>query len=209
MVSFVLLSSFSRLKGSWLCGNSQLRTLPLSLGPVAALSFDSPNLSGTATAGYGSPTLFDSPTPSPTPTPPPPASNERTEALHTVTFTCIGATRAQSYQKTLLKARDLMDQKEVVLVRLTPEPNNPRDKRATAFQCNVEDTWHTVGCVVRELLEEVHQVMQANLITAVTFKWIKFIFSRWPNSTPGFYAGVEVTRKGQWSSHAVVCASII
>ncbi len=85
---------------------------PSSCG--SPLSFDSPNLSGAATAGYMSPTLFDSPTPSPTLTPPPPASNDRTEALHTVTFKCIRATRAQSYQETLLKARDLMDQKEVV-----------------------------------------------------------------------------------------------
>ncbi len=135
-----------------------------------------------------SPTLFDSPTRLPTRLPP--ASNimDKTEAVHTVTFKCIGAARAQSYQDMLLRVRDLM---EAVLVQLKPEPNNPRDKRAIAFQCNIEDKWHTVGYVIRELLEEVHQVIQANLITEVKFKWIKFIFSRWPNSIHGFYAGID------------------
>ena len=51
---------------------------------------------------------------------------------HTVTFKCIGANKDQNYQIALQRASDIIanGSTEDVPVRLTKEPNNPKDSMA-------------------------------------------------------------------------------
>ena len=37
--------------------------------------------------------------------------------------------------------------------------SNPRDAQAIAFKCQLDGKWKTIGYVVSELLDEVHNVM--------------------------------------------------
>jgi len=67
-------------------------------------------------------------------------SSEVTEC--TITFKCIGATKSG-----LSKARKELSLKQAVSVRLMPEPNNPIDKSAIAFQCYMNGNWMRIGYI--------------------------------------------------------------
>ena len=41
-------------------------------------------------------------------------------------------------------------------VAIVHEPSNPRDSKALAFVCTLEDKKHTIGYIIREVLDEVH-----------------------------------------------------
>ena len=119
------------------------------------------------------------------------------ESMDTVTFKCIGASREVHSQEALASAKQKMDKGEAVTVRILPEPNNPYDSNAIAFQCKVDDNWVTIGYIVKEVLQHVHAAIQSKSIISVEFKWIKYIVM-WSRSGPGFYAGINITRKGDW-----------
>jgi hypothetical protein len=51
-----------------------------------------------------------------------------------------------------------------VPVELFPEPHNPYDSRAIAFKAFVHDDWHTIGYVVCEITEYVHNAIKGNRI---------------------------------------------
>ena len=115
-------------------------------------------------------------------------------------------TRDPNLQETLrLVAFKLKDKKEVV-VQLSPEPTNPVDAHAIAFQCKLNDKLHRIGYVLREALDDVHDAFQRKKIVTVQFEWVKYIihFSR---SGPGWYAGIKVTISGQWPLSVVRCSS--
>ena len=82
-------------------------------------------------------------------------------------------------------------------VKLQPEPNNPIDSKAIAFMCKVENDWERIGYVVQEALDDVHEAINTNKILGVSFQWIKFIVYF---KTPGWYAGIKITRSGEWSN---------
>lgn len=125
---------------------------------------------------------------------------------HIVTFKCIGVTHDHHYQATLQAAADALKNGKDVQVRLTPEPDNPQDKSAVAFECYVLGKWERVGYVVKELLPEVHAALRNGRILSVTFAWIKFLLC-WRRSGPGFYAGIKIRKQGKWSSNVVRHAS--
>ncbi len=125
---------------------------------------------------------------------------------HTVTFKCIGATRDQAWQQSLRAARDALEKGKVIPVRLQPEPNNVRDSKAIAFECCLEGKWSCIGYIVRELLDEVHDVIEKRLIARVEFDWIKYK-SNWTYSGPGYFAGISITKIGFWSDRVVGCQS--
>jgi hypothetical protein len=56
------------------------------------------------------------------------------------------------------KSKDLLPLKIPVSVKLHPEPNNPKDARAIAFKCIVDGQWHRIRYIVREVLDEVHEI---------------------------------------------------
>ena len=125
---------------------------------------------------------------------------------HTITFKCIGTTKSGEYQNILSKAK-----KELSLgvsVRLMPEPDNPIDKAAIACQCYMNGKWMRIGYVIHELTAEVHDALIKNDITKVEFKWIRYMFKGF-SSSPGFYAGINISRRGIWSSIAIAKSSTI
>ena len=70
---------------------------------------------------------------------------------HTITFNCIGTTKSGEYQNILSKAKKELSLNQPVPVRLMPEPNNPMDNKAIAFECCMQGKWMRVGYVIREL----------------------------------------------------------
>lgn len=135
------------------------------------------------------------------------AEGERTlDVTHTVIFKCIGSNRSSSSQSILKAITELSVDAQDVPVMLYPEPENPVDSEAIAFRARVSGKWHTIGYVVREVLPHVHMALQANKITSVKFSWVKHMV-QWSRSSPGYYAGINVTTKSQWPLAVVRSAS--
>ena len=81
--------------------------------------------------------------------------NHESELQSTIVFKCIGATRENSYQVALKKARDLLENGEEVPVVMEHEMDNSWDPNAIAFKCLIDDSYARIGYVVREVAEEV------------------------------------------------------
>ena len=56
--------------------------------------------------------------------------------------------------------------------------------------------------MVREVLDELHAALSENQIFAIKFAWIKYI-TNWPHLGPGYYAGINSSKKGQWIKNIV------
>lgn len=107
----------------------------------------------------------------------------------------------------MCEANTLLRNNEDVPVRLTPEPNNPYDSQAIAFECQLKDKkWRRIGYVVREALEEMHRALNNGDILSVRFGWIKFI-ADWYMSGPGYFAGIKISKRGDWPASVVRCGS--
>ena len=115
---------------------------------------------------------------------------------HKLVFMCIGSKKESSYQRALRTVRDKLLGGTDVPVRLVKEPLNPRDSRAIAFKCKL-NKWHTIGYVVRELTDEVHDAMNRSIIISVKFAWVNYV-TDW-RSGPGFFAGITIEKIGPWS----------
>ena len=122
--------------------------------------------------------------------------DEQAEEVSTVTFKCIGVKHEQSYQDALKIACELMNDGETVPVKLSPEPTNPFDSRAIAFQCQIRGKWISIGYVVKEVCESVLSALASDCIISTEFAWVKFKILR--TTGPGYYAAIDITRKGQW-----------
>ena len=134
-----------------------------------------------------------------------PVANAST-ITHVVTFKCIGASRDKEHQKVLQMAYNARQRGEVVSVKIEPEPSNPYDSKAIAFICMVEGSWKRIGYVVREVVDEVHKAAKQQAIFWVKFAWIKYLV-QWTRCGPGFYAGINIARKGEWSNTCIKSAS--
>lgn len=126
------------------------------------------------------------------------------EIEHRVTFKCIGCTKEQPYQQALIRAAQLRREGTKVEVKVEPEPTNPFDAKAIQVKCKVDGEWKRIGYLVSEVLDEVHKALNTNRIVSVDFEWIKLIVV-W--RTPGWYAGVNITRKGEWSKTVLISQS--
>ena len=124
---------------------------------------------------------------------------------HAITFKCIGAVRDKISQHTLQAVRDRMERGYSVPVKLQPEPDNLWDPKAISFLCNIEDKWTRIGYIVRELADEVQEAITKNQIMSVKFAWVKFM-TKWEH---GMYAGIEITRIGQWSQRVMARRSTV
>ena len=91
---------------------------------------------------------------------------------------------------------------KTVSVELKPEPNNPHDSNAVAFICQPDEgaEWKRIGYVVREAAVEVLSAINTKRILNVKFAWIKFL-PYFKNR--GWYAGIKITRNGEWSQQVV------
>ena len=103
------------------------------------------------------------------------------------------------YQQALEAAyKQLQEGVDVdVDVKLVPEPNNPYDSRAINFQCLVNQSRKTIGYVVRELCDCIHDAIAKHSIVEVRLSSIKYKVIH--TTGPGYYAAVNITRKGEWS----------
>ena len=124
---------------------------------------------------------------------------------HTVTFKCIGAHR-EEYQDTLREARNRLAKGFTVPVRLNPEPHNVKDSKAIAFQCELDGKWIRIGYVIKELLDKVHAALSDKKIVNVRFSWIKYI-TDWRRSGPGYFAGINISKNGDWDPIISQCSS--
>lgn len=134
------------------------------------------------------------------------SSTEQVSPFHTVTFKCIGASRSMESQDALKNVSELLKEGLEVPVNIFCEPSNPFDARAIAFRCLLNEKWITIGYIVREAVEYVHSAIHDNVISDVRFAWVKYLVS-WSCSGPGYYAGIDITIKGQWARAVVQCAS--
>ncbi len=125
---------------------------------------------------------------------------ETTQRCHRLKFKCIGSKKEQRYQDALRSAQDVRRLGHTMPVSLFKEPLNPRDSQAIAFKCQLDGKWKTIGYVVSELLDEVHNVMDSGRIISVEFAWISFI-TDW-RSGPAYFAGIWVEKRGEWSNLA-------
>ena len=78
---------------------------------------------------------------------------------HTIAFKVMGTTKLSGVQHILQKARDFLVNGTVVPVRVLPEPTNPIDKNAIAFQCYLDNKWHKFGYAVKEVTGEIHTAL--------------------------------------------------
>ena len=97
----------------------------------------------------------------------------------------------------------LIQDGQEVPVNIYPEPDNPYDAKTIAFKCWVDDEWHWIGYIIREALDSVHNVIATRSITDIIHLG-KYLIT-WMRSGPGYYAGINITRYGQWSPE--VCRS--
>lgn len=134
------------------------------------------------------------------------SSHSARGATHSITFKCIGATKSQDYQRALRKGRDILRSGQAVPVAIVHEPSNPRDSKALAFVCTLEDKKHTIGYIIREVLDEVHLAISNGSIVSVKVAWIRYI-TDWTRSGPGFFAGINIEIFGRWSANAASHAS--
>lgn len=128
------------------------------------------------------------------------------EKEHTITFKCIGAVHDPHAQNILRRVSQQLDNNNVVPVNIFPEPSNPFDSKAMAFKCWIDEDWHRIGYVVREALDSLHDAVNRHLITNVNFAWAKYLVS-WTKSGPGYFAGVNITKHGEWPAEVRACAS--
>ena len=122
--------------------------------------------------------------------------------VHTVTFKCIGCTRDLTYQSVLKKVSGKLSAKEIIPVNLFPEPDNKNDSRAIAFKCFIDDQWQVIGYVVKEALDDVHSALGSNEIVNIQFAWARYLVT-WTRSGPGYFAGINISKRGRWST--IVC----
>ena len=130
---------------------------------------------------------------------------EEVPVTDTVAFKCIGVTRDNSYQDALKSVNTLLKGGKGASVRVEAEPTNPFDARAVCFKCLFGSEWKVCGYVVKELCDDMNEAMENNNIVSVEFCWVKYKILR--TSGPGYYAAINVTRKGKWSPRVYRFAS--
>ena len=125
-----------------------------------------------------------------------------------MTFKCIGCQHDFHAQETLQSESWLLDDRQVVPVNIFPEEDNSYDSRAIAFKCWLQNEWQRIGYVVKEALNVVHDAREQNVIHDICFKWAKYLVS-WSTSGPGYYAGIDITKHGDWPREVYACASLV
>ncbi len=129
-----------------------------------------------------------------------------TGRTHTIPFKVIGCTKETRYQDVLRRASSLRNAGVAIPVELRIEPGNPVDPNAIAFMCSVDGCFERVGYVVKEARDAVHDALTRNDITLIKLKWVKYV-TDWYRMGPGFFAAVNITKKGVWPTNVVMVKS--
>ena len=110
---------------------------------------------------------------------------------HTVTFKCIGSVHHVMRQVILSEISQELRCGHVVEVTVHPEPENAYNAKAIAFLCHWKNKGQTIGYIVRECLDHVHEMLRQKRLLSVKLSWAKYLVC-WSSSGPGFYAGITV-----------------
>ena len=89
---------------------------------------------------------------------------DSSEVTHSVTFKCIGSTKEQRYQEFLARIAQKRSKGEDVQCKIKPEPTNPVDSQAIAFESEIDGVWQVIGYVVKEALCDVHNALAAKKV---------------------------------------------
>ena len=118
-------------------------------------------------------------------------------------FKCIGAQKERHYQEVLSLANRKIKEGINIPVKIEAEPYNQYDSKAIAFMCKLDDhsDWERIGYVVQEVLDEVHDAITNKKILDVSFDYIKYVVHF---KSPGWYAGIKITRNGEWSQKVLL-----
>ena len=63
-----------------------------------------------------------------------------------------------------------------------------------------------MGYVVKEVLEDVHEAIDKEQKLSVKFNWIKYI-TDWTRSGPGYFAGIRISKNGDWGQKVKMYSS--
>ena len=66
----------------------------------------------------------------------------------------------------------------------------------------IDQKWQVIGYFVQESLDDIHKAHNAGDVLSVEMAWAKYLVC-WSQSGPGFYAAVNITRKGEWHQEVV------
>lgn len=116
---------------------------------------------------------------------------------------CIGSVAAQ---ETLSRMSKILCEGGTVQTKIEPEQDNQYDANAIAFMCRIDDKWNRIGYIVRECLEHVHLALSERRILAVKISWAKYL-TCWSRSGPAFYAGVNISIRGEQHRDAICSQS--
>lgn len=84
-----------------------------------------------------------------------------------------------------------------VNAKIVPETDNAYDKDAISVMLDYGHEWSKIGYIAKELTQFLHPLLKQDLITNVSLKHINF---RTSYLKVGFYATIQITRKGQWEN---------
>lgn len=118
---------------------------------------------------------------------------------HTLPFKVMGVAYSAQRQKHLENAFQIVRERNV-LANIVPESDNPYDKHAIAVMLDYGQDWSKIGYISKELTRFLHPLLKHCLITNVSLKHINF---RTNYLRVGFYATIQVTRKGQWENSVI------
>lgn len=118
---------------------------------------------------------------------------------HTLPFKVMGVAYSAERQKHLENAFQIVRERNV-LANIVPESDNPYDKHAIAVMLDYGQDWSKIGYISKELTRFLHPLLKRGFITNVSLKHINF---RTNYLRVGFYATIQVTRKGQWENSVI------
>lgn len=112
---------------------------------------------------------------------------------HTLPFKVMGVAYSAEQQKHLENAFEISREGNVN-AKIVPETDNAYDKDAISVMLDYGHEWSKIGYIAKELTQFLHPLLKQDLITNVSLKHINF---RTSYLKVGFYATIQITRKGQ------------
>ena len=116
--------------------------------------------------------------------------------LHSLPFKVMGVAYSAERQKHLENAFQIFREGNVK-AKIAPESDNPYDKDAISVMLDYGHEWSKIGYIAKELTKFLHPLLKQGFITNVSLKHINFKTSY---LKVGFYATIQITRKGQWEN---------
>ena len=129
------------------------------------------------------------------------STTEEEDVTHTLPFKVIGVAHTLETQLHLERCFNKMKTLGEVNVRISPEPNNEKDKNAISVQVDYGlNGWHHVGYIASELTDYVTEALLAGELLECRIEHIRFRVT-WLR--PGFYMKLLLTKKKAWHNRVI------